>query len=99
MKEVDSSMRVVAASDTVSTDVDGEQVLLNLETGMYHGMNTVGTDIFEMIEEPRSVADLTAEISEKYEIDEETARTDVREFLDSLLEAGLVEVNSRVPSA
>jgi hypothetical protein len=92
MASITSDTTVAAATETVSTELDGERVLLNIETGMYHGMNAVGAEIFEHLEQPTSVAELSKVISERYDVDQERAEEDVRAFFDSLLEAELAEV-------
>lgn len=99
MVSITSDTMVAAAAETVSTELDGERVLLNIETGMYHGMNAVGADIFKLLEQPTSVAELSKAISDRYDVDQERAETDVRTFLDSLLEAELAEVRHSTPTS
>ena len=99
MTSITADTTVAAATETVSTELDGERVLLNIDTGMYHGMNAVGADIFELLEHPTSVAELSKTISERYDVDQERAEADVRAFLDSLLEAELAEVRHSTPTS
>ncbi|ADQ66755.1 coenzyme pqq synthesis protein d (pqqd) [Halogeometricum borinquense DSM 11551] len=83
---------VVASADVVAADVGGERLLLNLDTGLYHGMNPVGTRIFELIDEPQTVEAVAAAIEEEYDIESEVAAADVREYVETLVDAGLAEV-------
>lgn len=99
MTEIDPNTKVTATSETVSTEVEGERVLLNLETGMYHGMNAVGAKIYSAIDEPTSVKEISREISNQYNVEREQVATDIQNFLNSLLEAGLAEVYSDASSS
>jgi hypothetical protein len=69
---------------------DEGAVLLNLDTGVYFGLNPVGARIWELLETPRSEAELQASIAEELELDPEVALMDVREFLASLSERKLL---------
>ena len=47
--------RVKVTDDVLSSRMGDETVLLNLKTGMYHGLDVVGTRFFELL---KSTADL-----------------------------------------
>jgi hypothetical protein len=76
----------------VYQELAGEEgaVLLNLDTGVYFGLNPVGARIWELLENPRSEAQLQATIAEEFEVDPDVALTDVREFLAGLNERNLL---------
>jgi hypothetical protein len=76
----------------VYQELAGEEgaVLLNLDTGVYFGLNPVGARIWELLENPRSEAQLQASIAEEFEVDPDVALTDVREFLAGLNERSLL---------
>jgi hypothetical protein len=65
-------------------------VLLNLDTGVYFGLNPVGARVWELLETPRSQAELQATIAEEFEVNLDVALADVREFLASLEERDLL---------
>lgn len=92
MVDLTDSTTVVAVENTLSTTLDGESVLLHTGSGKYFGFNEVGTDIWEMMQEPQSVAELTREIVEKYDVSRETVRADVESLLADLVERDLVQV-------
>ena len=60
------------------TEVDGESVVMNVDTGNYFGMNSVSTDIWHMMESDLSFNDMITSILKSYEVDEETCRKDTR---------------------
>ena len=46
---------VIASSEQVSCDLDGEAVILNLKDDVYYGLNPVGARIWNLIQEPKTV--------------------------------------------
>ena len=91
--ELADDTTVVAATEPVSTDVDGEEVILHPGTGQYHGLNGVGTAIWSRIDEPITVQELAARIAEAYDEPTERVRPDVEAFLRDLLAEDLVRVD------
>lgn len=92
MVDITDSTTVVAVENTLITTLDGESVLLHTDSGKYFGFNEVGTEIWEMIQEPQSVETLSYEMVDKYDIDHETVRADVEALLTELIDKGLVKV-------
>jgi len=89
---IDESSVVVAADHQTSAEVDGESVILDLEEGVYYGLNPVGARIWSEIQEPTAVEEITAAITAEYDVDAEQCREDVLSLLRDLRENDLVEV-------
>jgi len=70
--------------------VDDETVLLDLESGMYFGLDGVGKRIWESVADGKSLGDIAVIITDEYEVDEEQALKDVIEFASNLVERGLL---------
>lgn len=90
-RPLDATSRIVAAGDQVSTELEGEAVILHLGDGIYYGLNSVGARLWTLLEEPRAVAELRDALVAEYEVDAETAERDVIDLLDEMMERGLVE--------
>ncbi len=75
------------------TDLDGEKVMMNLDKGEYFMMNEVGSRIWEIISEPINVKEIISTLRNEYEVDEETCRDTVIEFLGRLDNADLISIN------
>lgn len=82
--------RYQRVSDIVSTDMDGERVMMSLDQGAYFGLGGIGGTIWDMLDQPRSIAELEAQVMTQYAVDAETCRTDVAAFLADLERNGLV---------
>lgn len=83
---------VVAAKDQVSSDLGGETVILNLSSGVYFGLDLVGSHIWNLIQEPRRVAEVRDSILEEYEVEPDRCEADLLALLGQLQDDGLVEV-------
>jgi hypothetical protein len=84
---------VLASKDQLSCDLGGEAAILNLSTGIYWGLNEVGSFVWKAIEQPRCVSEICAAVVEAYEVDLERCERDVIALLRELAKAGLVEIS------
>lgn len=75
------------------TDLDGEKVMMNLDKGEYFMMNEVGSRIWEIISEPVNVKGIIDTLRSEYEVDEETCKDTVVEFLGKLNNADLISIS------
>ncbi len=74
--------------------MDGELVMMGLEQGKYFGLRDVGASIWQHLEDPRTVDDLTQLVATEYEVTPEACRPDVVAFLDDLLAKKLIQTRS-----
>jgi hypothetical protein len=70
--------------------LDGEAVILNTRTGAYFGTNPVGTHIWQLYAEGKTVAEVVDGVVARFEVDAERAQADVLAFTESLLKGGLL---------
>lgn len=85
--------RVVATDNHVSSDLAGEEVILNLSNGVYYGLNPVGSQIWTLIQTPQSMGDVCDALQETYDdVDPEVLARDVHALLTDLHDAELIEV-------
>lgn len=83
---------VVAVDHQTSTEVGGERVILDLNKGVYYGLNAVGARIWGLIEEPQTVDAVIEALLEEYDVSRERCREDVFKLLHDLDEQDLIEV-------
>lgn len=53
-------------------------------------VNEVGVDIWKMLQEDVTFEDLVKGILDQYDVEEEVAREDIQEFLDTLISGGIL---------
>lgn len=84
--------RVRPSEDVVSRDLSGELVLLNLRTGVYFGLDPVGTRMWHLMCEHQSLRKVLDSIVEEYAVAEAQGAQDLLAFAALLREKGLIEV-------
>jgi len=70
--------------------IEGEAVILSLDSKVFRGLNSVGSRVWELIDGRRSVEEIVARIVAEFEVTPEIAARDVGVFIDQLLEKQLV---------
>jgi hypothetical protein len=76
----------------VSCDLTGEVAILNLDSGVYYGLDGVGARVWALISEPKRVSEVRDALLEEFDVDEERCARDLQALLVRLAEAGLIEV-------
>lgn len=92
---INDSSIISAAKEQVSSDLGGEAIILNLKSGVYHGLNEVAAKIWNIIQNPKSVDDVRAILLEEYEVDFQQCDRDLKELLQELTKVGLIEINEQ----
>jgi hypothetical protein len=67
-----------------------EAVMMSIQAGRYYGLNAAGSRIWELLETPKTVAQICRHICEEFEIDARTCETDVLKFAHELVDNGVV---------
>jgi len=79
--------------DVLFHDLQGELVLLNLKTGVYFGLDCVGTRIWHLIREHGSLQKVRDSLLEEYAVTEARCEQDLLTLARRLRENGLLEVS------
>ena len=82
--------RLSVPTQVMSRLVGDETVLLDLESGLYFGLDGVGKRIWESIGEGRTLGETAAVIVAEYEVEATQAEADVIDFTRDLVERGLL---------
>ena len=92
------SSRVKANRDVVFRDLQGELVLLNLKSGVYFGLDPVGTRMWQRLHEHRSLHEVLAALLDEYDVAETRCERDLVGFVRALVENELVTLESGPPA-
>lgn len=90
--EVDLDQTVVRTEDQMSADLGDENVVLDLDAGVYYGMRGVGVRIWSLLEEPRPGTEILDRLLDEYDVAPDQCEADLRAFLANLRDEGLIEV-------
>ena len=70
--------------DLDATDMDGELVMMDIDKGKYYSINSVGSRIWELIENPLSVNEVISILLKEFDVDEKTCTDTVLDFLNGI---------------
>jgi Coenzyme PQQ synthesis protein D (PqqD) len=85
---------VVASSEQISSDLGDEAVILNLKSGVYHGLNEVGARVWSFIQQAKSVKEILEMLLQEYEVNVEQCNNDLIALLSDLLAAELICISN-----
>lgn len=82
--------RPMRTLDILTSEVDGELVMMDVGSGTYFNLDPIGTDIWRRLESPASIGELCAALQHGYGADAATIQRDVQAFAGEMLEKGLM---------
>ena len=89
-QNIGETTTVVASDNCISTAVDGETVILHQKNGEYYSVNEVGTLVWELIQRPTTLDEVSKEIASEYGVGRERCQRDVSDMLAEMLDENLV---------
>lgn len=91
---LDLSTRLVRDNSLTTAELDEEVVMLSLETSRYYGLNPIGSRIWELLAQPRTIAELCATLEGEYDVAPEQCEREVVALAQKLLDEKLAQVVS-----
>lgn len=85
---LDRTVRV--GEDTVFRELSGEAVLLQLDAGMYFGLDPVGTRLWQLIAERGKLREVLVLAQTEFDVDAATLERDLLALVEQLVEKKLV---------
>ena len=85
---LDSIVRV--SDDVLFENLDGEGVLLNLKTGVYLGLDPVGTRVWQILEDQSVVSGILDAMLAEYDVHRQRCCDDLLALMSAFEEHGLV---------
>lgn len=89
---ISPNTQVKASNDQVSCELDQETAILDMKTGIYYGLDPVGARVWELIQQPATVASVVAQLLDEYDADPEQVTGDVIMLLTQMHERQLIEI-------
>lgn len=82
--------RVSVSTEQVSSELEGEVIILNLAAGAYHGLDQIGARIWQLIQRPERVADVRDALLAEYDVSPQRCERDLLQLLNEMAEVGLL---------
>ncbi|MCF6206535.1 MAG: PqqD family protein [Sulfurovum sp.] len=84
--------KITFAETVFAQEVDGEMVLLDMNSENYFGLDAVGTDIWNLLSEGKTIGETQKALLEMYDVDVNTLEKDIEDFIGKLVENELAVV-------
>ena len=91
---IERSSIVVAAKDQRSSEIGKEIVILDLKAEEYYGLNSLGAEIWKLIQTPQQVTEIIEYVVNHCEIEAQQCEQDLVKFLKQLMDNELVEIQN-----
>jgi hypothetical protein len=86
--ETELNLRI--SKDVLFRVLDDEAVILHLASGVYFGLDSVGTRMWQLLSEHGSKDKVIEALLDEYEVEEGQLRRDLDELIRQLIDKGLV---------
>ncbi|HZR23164.1 MAG TPA: PqqD family protein [Vicinamibacterales bacterium] len=90
MTEVSLNTTLRVSDDVVFRELDGEAVILNVESGIYFGLDPVGTRMWQLIGSHPLLDSVLAELEHEYDAPREVLEGDLLGLVHELIAKGLL---------
>ncbi len=84
---LDSSVKI--SDDAIFREMDGEAVILNLESGTYFGLDPVGTRIWQLLEQDGNLRIVFERMRQEFDVEPEVLERDLLRLAGQFAEKGL----------
>lgn len=64
--------------------------MMSVTAGCYYGLNAVASRVWELLETPKTVAQVCAQLSQEFEVAGPTCEAEVLKFVQDLTDNGIV---------
>ena len=86
------AQRVSIPDSVMFRELEGESVILDLDSESYFGLDQIGTRMWQLVTEADSIEAAFDILQEEYEVETDRLRADLTELLEVLLARGLIEL-------
>jgi hypothetical protein len=76
----------------VTSNIDGEIVMMSIDNSEYYGLDDIGSRIWELMENPILVDDLIGILLSEFEVEKNECISDTLDFLNNMTDKNLVIV-------
>lgn len=85
-------MRIHINEGVLFQELQGEAVLLNVNSGVYFGLDAVATRIWQLLAEHKTLPEIATAITAAYDVTAERCQVDVLALVEQLEAQGLITI-------
>ena len=88
---MDKDTKIIMKKKPNITDLSGEKVMVDFETGKYFLIKGAGNDIWDMIQVETTPEEIIEKLMQEYEVTREECERSVYEFLEQLQKLNFID--------
>ena len=89
------TQKITISNEALSQEVNGETVILDLQSESYFGLDEVGTRIWQLLQQNGDVQKTFDVMMQEFDVDAERLETDMHELLKMLDKYGLITIQNK----
>jgi len=90
MKQLELNTRIRLNQELLSSEIDGETIMMSVENGKYYGLNAVASRIWELVKEEPLFSEIIAQLTTEFNVDKTVCQNDTEDFILQLAENKLI---------
>lgn len=85
--------KISIPKEVLFREIDGEAVILNLQTGKYFGLDQVGTRMWQLLAEHNQIEPALNVLADEYDVTRDQLQHDLLDLVDKLTAQQLMEID------
>ena len=92
IQSIDMTTLIKRCDEQMTADLGGELAILNTRTGTYFGLNQVGSHVWDLLKETRTLKEIRDSILDEYAVEPSQCEQDLLRLITELAQHELVEI-------
>lgn len=84
--------KVARSAEVLASEVDGHVVMMSIETGTYFGLDAIGSEIWQLLEQPLRISEICDILESHYDVQRDVCENDVLAFFEALASKRSIQV-------
>ncbi len=94
-----NQQKFIQNKNYIASDMNGEKVMLDVQSGKYYNLGTIGGRIWDLSAQASTVEEIVSRLMEEYEVSQDVCTQQVSTFIGQMLSEGLVEIDDEGTSS
>ena len=92
VQSLSKSSLIVAAKELLFCELGDGAVILDMRSGVYYGLDAVGTSVWALIQESNSVGNILSSLLNEYDVELEHCEQDLKKLFGEMAALNLIEI-------
>jgi len=91
-QNISMNSKVIQMDGNIVSDMDGEKVMLSIESGNYYNLGEIGGQIWDLIRTPLEINEVVANLLLTYQVEKKECEQHVLAYIEQLNKEGLIQI-------